>query len=257
MTKRGSARGQTELAAGAQRDRAGGVDVVVGGAEEHELAGGEPRQDRVDVAEREHPFAHRSEVLDDAPHVLDGGGDRLLQLLGRRLVGAVDLDLRPGFDGAVGAGDVGGDVGEAVVVVTLHRQHRVDEEVDTEAEALEHETHRVDEERHVVGDDQEHGVLRVPAVALTIGRQHPHDGLSRRTDPGEREVGHGDGVDVVELAVVDVALGELGVVGRQEPHEQRVVGPAQRGHVAQSPQGLGHHMTGCRGSPDRSGVAGP
>ena len=69
-------------------------------------------------------------------------------------------------------------------------------------------------------------------------------------------MGHGDGVDVVELAVVDVALGQLGVVQREEAHEQRVVGPAQRGHVAQPPERLGDAETGRRGSPDPSGVAG-
>ena len=75
----------------------------------------------------------------------------------------------------------------------------------------------------------------MPAVALAIGRQHADDGLAGRAHPPEREVGDGDGVDVVELAVVDVAGGELGVVERQEADEQRVVGLAEGGHVAEPP----------------------
>ena len=61
---------------------------------------------------------------------------------------------------------------------------------------------------------------------------------ARRRPSGE--VGDGDGVDVVELAVVDVALGQLGVVQRQEVGEQRVVGLAQSGEVAEAAERLGH-----------------
>ena len=44
---------------GPQRQRPVGGDVVVGRAEEHELAVGQPRQDRVDGRQRLHPLAHR------------------------------------------------------------------------------------------------------------------------------------------------------------------------------------------------------
>ena len=74
--------------------------------------------------------------------------------------------------------------------------------------------------------DEEHRVRRLPSVAVAVGRQHAGDGLSGAAGAPERQVGDGDGVDVVELAVVDVAGGELGVVQRQEAHEQRVVGLA-------------------------------
>ena len=68
-------------------------------------------------------------------------------------------------------------------------------------------------------------------------------GCPAAADAAEGEVGDGDGVDVVELAVVDVALGQLGVVERQEADEQRVVGLAQGGDVAQPAERLGDRPT--------------
>ena len=223
-----------------------GADVVVGGPEEHELAGGQPRQDRRHRGQRVHPVAHRREVVDDPLHVGDGAGD--LGLDGGRggVVGAVDLDLGPRLEPALDVGRVGSDVDEALSLVAHGPQHRVDEQVDAEPAPLEHDPHRVDEERHVVGDDQHDGVRRVPAVALAVGRHDPRHARAGLARAAQREVGDGDGVDVVELAVVDVVGRELGVVERQEPHEQRVVGLAQRGDVAQPPERLGHGVAGDR-----------
>ena len=133
---------------------------------------------------------------------------------------------------------------QAVVAVALDDQHRVDEQVDAEAVALEHHAHRVDEERHVVRDDQQHRVRRVPAVAIAIRRQHLGQRLPDGPDAGEGEVGDGDGVDVVELALVDVALRQLGVVEGQEPDEEPVVGLAEGGQVAEAAQHLGHAVPG-------------
>jgi hypothetical protein len=53
-------------------------------------------------------------------------------------------------------------------------------------------------------------------------------------------VGDGDGVDVVELAVVDVALGQLGVVEGEEVGEEGVLGLAQTGELSEAAEGLGH-----------------
>ena len=229
--------GEAEHAVVAERERVVGVDVVVGGAEEHELAVGEPGQDRVDGGERVHPAAHRVEVLDGELDVVDGPPDVGLDLGG--LGGAVDLDLGPRFQHALALGGVRGDVDQPVVLVSDRSQHRVHEEVDAQAAALEDHPQRVDEERHVVGDDEQHRVLGVPAVALAVGGHHTGDTGAAGAHTTQGEVGHGDGVDVVELAVVDVVGGQLRVVQRQEAHEQRVVGLAQGGDVAQPAERLG------------------
>ena len=67
-----------ELAPPPQGERAVGGPVVVGGAEEHELAVGEPRQERVDRAQLLHPRPHRREVIHDEADVLDRADDLVL-----------------------------------------------------------------------------------------------------------------------------------------------------------------------------------
>ena len=47
-------------------------------------------------------------------------------------------------------------------------------------------------------------------------------------------------VDVVELAIVDVALGQLGVVERKEVGEQGVVGLAEPGEITEAAERLGY-----------------
>ncbi len=68
-----------------------------------------------------------------------------------------------------------------------------------------------------------------------------------RAHATQREVGDRDRVDVVELAVVDVVGRQLRVVQGQEAHEQRVVGLAQGGDVAQPAEGLGDGASGVGG----------
>ena len=85
-----------------------GGDVVVGGAEEHELAVGEPRQDRLHVGERVHPVAHRREVVDDALHVGDARDDLGLDLGGRSSsMRSISICVHAST-GAVDVGRVGG-----------------------------------------------------------------------------------------------------------------------------------------------------
>ncbi len=97
---------------------------------------------------------------------------------------------------------------------------------------------------------------RLPPVALAIRRQHPRHARPRRPHPAEREVGDGDGVDVVELAVVDVVGRQLRVVERQEPHEQRVVRLAQGGDVAEPAERLGDGPDGGAGGAGGRGPVG-
>ena len=79
-----------------------------------------------------------------------------------------------------------------------------------------------------------------PAVALAVGRQHPDDRRSAGPPSAEVEVGDADRVDVVDLAVVDVVLGQLGVVQGEELTEHRVVGSTRRRALAQPVERLGH-----------------
>ena len=148
-----------------------GGDVVVGGAEEHELAVGEPRQDRIDLGDAR---SIRSRIAGKSSTTRRTSSTAATMASSSSsavvVVDAVDLDLGPRLDGARRRRPMS----EATSVsrcccVALHGQHRVDEQVHAEPEAVEHHAHRVDEERHVVGDDEEHRVLRVPAVALALG----------------------------------------------------------------------------------------
>ena len=178
---------QAELAALDQGQAAVCRHVVVGGPEEHELPCRQPREDRRDLGQGLHPPAHRREVVDDTLDVGDRTADLALDRGGRRVVGAVDLDLGPRLEPAGDLGGVRRDVDEAVTLVPYGPQHRVHEQVHAEPAPLEHEPHRVDEERHVVGDDEHDGVRGVPAVALAVGRHHPgHARPGRRVRPSAR-----------------------------------------------------------------------
>ena len=57
-------------------------------------------------------------------------------------------------------------------------------------------------------------------------------------------MGDSDGVNVVELALIDLALRQLGVVERQEADEEPIVGLAEGGQVAEAPQHLCHAVPG-------------
>ena len=65
----------------------------------------------------------------------------------------------------------------------------------------------------------------------------------------EVEVGDAHRVDVVDLAVVDVLLGQLGVVQGEERAEHLVVGSADAGKLAQPVECLGHVGMGLHGQP--------
>ena len=67
--------------------------------------------------------------------------------------------------------------------------------------------------------------------------------------PSEVEVGDADGVDVVDLAVVDILLGQLGVVQGEERTEHRVVGSADCSELTQSIERLGDVGMGLHRQP--------
>ena len=125
------------------------VDPVVHrGAEEHEVLGRQPFQDRVVLAERRHSITHLGEVVHDEVDV----GDRRECIgfeRGRgRLVAVVDLDLRP----RLCRSGVMPDTGHDTAVVPGHVEHRMHHQMDVETVALDDHASRVDEERCVVGD---------------------------------------------------------------------------------------------------------
>ena len=125
----------------------------------------------------------------------------------------------------------------------------MNEEVDVETVTLQQHAHRVDEERHVVGDHQHDRMGGRPTIALAVRRHHPDDGRTGRTPPPEVEVGGADRVDVVDLAVVDVLFGQLGVVQRKELSEQFVVRATDGGKLAKAIERLGHVGMGLHGQP--------
>ena len=201
----------------------------------------------MDVDHRLQPMPHRLEVGDHAADV----GDRLdelgLELVGEGAVDAVDLQLGPGLEQpargravVLGAGGVdGADRHQRAVVVARHGQHRVHEQVDVEPVSFEQHPHRVDEERHVVGDGEHTRVGGAPCVSVAFGRAHPHQRHAATADPPEVVVGRGRGVQVVDVVLADIVLGEGVVVHRDEVGEHRVVRATCHGQLAESRSGLG------------------
>jgi hypothetical protein len=147
-----------------------GTDLVRGSAEEHELVVAQPREQWVAARERQQPITHRREVGDHPMHRVDGLCELDGELFGPVRVEAIDLDLRPRLHLRAVLLDAGrGDVDQLVVGPTPHVQHRVDQEVDDDAVAVEDHAHRVDQEWSVIGDDQGDRTVGVPAVPIAIG----------------------------------------------------------------------------------------
>ena len=186
-------------------------------------------------ARAEHAVAHRGEVghhpVDEFDRGAQVGGERL----GAVAVEAVDLDLRPGLDDRVRGSGPADDLDQLAVGVAPDVQHRVHEQVGGDAMPLEHDAHGVDQERGVVGDEQD------DRCDPTTSRR----GRDSATRPGpasplavaiaaDVEVGLGDGVQIVVVALVEIEVGQLVVVGGQEAGEQAIVGAASGGDALQT-----------------------
>ena len=189
--------------------------VVVGGAEEHELAVGQPRQDRVDVAERRASGrASPSKSSTTRRTSSTAAGSRPRQLGRRGVVGAVDLDLRPRLDQAVARPGTCRSTSVEAVARRRGATTSIGWTSRWTPRPWRSSTMRIVSTRN--------GMSSVTTSSTECGECQPsrsRSGDSTRATacPGGRtraegEVGDGDGVDVVELAVVDVALRQLGVV---------------------------------------------
>ena len=226
--------------------------AVGGGPEQDEVLDTEPVEQRVTVGDGEQSGLHLIEVVDHTVHRDDRVEHVALHDLGDVVGTAVELDLRPGFHDAprpvrLGArlAVVGAPAGrpnrrDHAVVVARHDQRRVDQEMDAEVVAVEHDAHGVDEERDVVGDEHQHRTRGVPTVPLDIGREDPHEVLSRPASAAELEVGGGRGVEVVAATVVRVLVRQFGVVRRQQRPEQTIVGTTLGRQRFESGQDVGH-----------------
>ncbi len=214
-----------EAAVGSQDQSTGGVGVVGGGAEEHQVLVGQPAHERVERPERGEPVAHRGVVAHRQVDLVGGRHDLALDHLHEVVGTAVDLHLGPGFDRPVA------DRFDQPIGVTPHRQHRVHQEVDAEPVGVEHHPDRVDEERGVVGDHVQHRP-GIGGARRTRDVHDPRDRQSPSATPRGAEVLDRSREQSLGVAVVDVRLGDLGVVPRQEVGQERVVGMAleRRGH---------------------------
>ena len=215
-----------------------GREVVGRGAEEHELAVGQPRAaaDRC-RRQREHPVAHRGEVGDDPVHVLDRRpqiGRRAASARSR--VEAVDLDLRPRLERSSSV--TATSSATSIDVVDRRRGGRPASGARAGgwSTPCRSSTIRIVSTRNGTSSvtSSTHRAVGVPAVAVAVGRQHADERLARLPHPAEVEVGDGDGVEVVIAGGRRrrTRAARSSRSGRK-PRQQRIVGAALGGEPAQ------------------------
>ena len=209
--------------------------VVAAVAKEGEVVVGDPAQERhrlLELGRLEHLGAapqigdrvldlaeHGPPVLDPRADVgqdpLEVGADRL-DPLGIAL--AVELEMHVGLEADVAA-VAGGRFqhrGQRAVGRALDRHHRVDRDVDQEAQPVERHAERIDQERHVVGDHLDHRVGRLPAVLLDLRIVDPERRLAGRAVLGEAEVGQGRAVQIERIALEQIDRRHRAVVMPEE-----------------------------------------
>ena len=163
------------------------------------------------VGQDREPRTHLGKIADDLHHVVDRQADIRFDSLLQFRAAAIKLNLRPRLErrGAV-AQQVEAD--KLVISGALHRQRRVDKQVDAKTMSVEHHPHGVDEKRNVIGDEHEHGTVRSPAVALEIRGIHAHQDLAGGSPSANFEVRHGGRVCLIERPIVDVIVGQPAVI---------------------------------------------
>ncbi len=188
---------------------------------------------RVDGRRAAFELAHRllEAAQDGAPvthgkaHVLDHGGDVAADAFEVVLVAlAVHLEVHP----CLGAGALGllhvGDLGDPVVLAAAHREHRVDDQVDGQPQAVQRHGHRIHQERHVRGDDLADRVGRLPAVLLRVRIVDADMDLLGGADLAQVPVAQRGAVEVVRAAVDHVLrCRPLEVLAHERLHQRRVL----------------------------------
>ncbi len=219
-----------------------GDQVVTAVAKEREVIAAEPGKERLDLGELllrdrrgigldlfddpHQPRPHLLVVGAGAPnvgqHACDVRGQRVEAL---RLHDAIDLGVNEGLAVSIGC-TVGRDARQRPVLVALHREDRMDDEVHRQAVPIDLHRHRVDEERHVVVDDLDDRVRRLPAVAR--GRvEHTHARLTGVARAGEAPVRERRAVHIGRRALLEVFRIDLPEIAGDETLEDVALGTSR------------------------------
>jgi hypothetical protein len=124
----------------------------------------------------------------------------------------VDLYVHPGLARLLRRRAARPDRLQPALAVALDRVHRVDQQMQAQALAVDLHGNRIDQERHVVVDDLHHAVARTPAVLAGRGAEHLHPrraGLALAPQLPVRQQGTQQVLRVALAQVVDVDLAEV------------------------------------------------
>jgi len=102
------------------------------------------------------------------------------------------------------------------VLIALHDDDRMDDEVQRQAVPIDFHRHRVDEERHVVADDLDRGVGALPAVLPGHRVVGADLRLAGSEVPAEGQVGRRRALEVGRRAGRELLGIDLGVVKARE-----------------------------------------
>ena len=178
----------------------------------------------VDLAE------HRSPVLDRGAHVAERALELRADLVEPLQIALpVDLDVHERFERgfvAVAGRRIQHRL-EHAVRVTAHRLHRMDRQVDQEAQAVQRHADRIHQERHVVGDHLDDRVGGLPAVLLDLRVIDPHLGVPGLAVLAEAQVRQRGAVQIERVAIDQVGRGHRAVIVVHERLGERGQGMIQ------------------------------
>jgi hypothetical protein len=194
--------------------------------------------------------AHRLPVVDRGAHVAQDAGQAVVQRLQAGGLGAaVDLDVDQRFEPPFarvagwqqGFGVVGG------VAPDLH--HRVHDQVQRQALAVDLHRDRIDEEGHVVVDDLDHGVRGLPAMFVDARVDHPQPGLAAGELARKVPVRQGRAIQVVGRSFGQILGIDVGVIPPYKGLQCRLLGRGQAvldaGDDLVDAFGVGRRRHGC------------
>ena len=222
--------------------------VVAAVAEEREVVVGEPAQERLALGEllrrdrrRAARRSRRRSRSDAGPASSSSRSTARRTSASTRATSAasassrvglddpVDLDVDERLAARVAARPSAATLGERAVGAALHRDDRMDDEMQRQAVPVDFHRHRVDEERHVVVDDLDDRVRRLPAVLLDRRIEDAHAGVAglalarevpvrqrRAVQVGRRALREVLGIDLPEIAG-DEALEHVALAASARP----------------------------------------